>query len=48
MADNFASGDRRFGAIEFSFQIQLSHELLRVNLLGQMVNKIKNFLFIHG
>jgi hypothetical protein len=48
LAHNLTPGDRCFGTIEFRLQIQLRHELLKIDLFWKMINNVQDFLFVHG
>ena len=48
MADDFSPGDRRLRTIEFRLQVQLRHELFRVDLFRKVVNEVQHFLFVHA
>jgi hypothetical protein len=47
LADDLIPGSRLLGAIEFCLQIQLRHELFRVDLVGKAVNNFEDFMFIY-
>ncbi len=48
LADYFSPGDRHLRTIEFCLQVQLCHELFRVDLFRKVVNEVQHFLFVHA
>ena len=46
--DEWSREFRRFRPVEFRLQVQLRHELFRVDLFRKVVNEVQHFFFVHA